>query len=142
MAVISTLGAVFSIVETGFSISRSRLCDTGSYRRCAGCGHGSATVGRYEADIETSIPRVLSLRPPCIFPTIPSSPFFPPLLSGALYIIRCTSPVVPFRLDICQEPRIFLNFFCKTFGLCQKTPYLCIRFRERNTSRGTEERVL
>ena len=60
MAVISTLGAVFSIVETGFSVSRSRLCDAGSFRQRAEYGHGSAAVGRYEAGVGTSIPHALS----------------------------------------------------------------------------------
>ena len=116
MAVISTLGAVFSIVETGFSVSRSRLCDAGSFRQRAEYGHGSAAVGRYEAGVGTSIPHVLS---PPISPHPPThrpSPFIPSLLSGALYIIRCTPPVISFWLDICQESKIFLNFFLDLFG--------------------------
>ena len=47
----------------------------------------------------------------------------------------------PFMVDINQELKIYSNFFLKTFGLCYKKLYLCIRFRELN-SQALKERVL
>ena len=76
------------------------------------------------------------------------SPLFPPVFSAlkamAHFSMFVSSESVksPYFVNKYEKYEYFCDFFSDLFGWCPKKPYLCIRFRERNTSGSAEERVL